>query len=190
MKKRILFSLVAASLLIGCGSTANDNSLATSQTTTQSTSGDSSLTTATTTPVDITVERGPVVGAYVIDNSGQRAYHLGSGTYRFKQTPSYPINVYGGYIDVNRDGVIGEKDTKLTLNLTLHEHNQTNVTLLTTLAVNEELKNELMTTYGLSHEDIYALTPSDSLEVASIESSRQITHQKPFLWGMLKIFRA
>ncbi len=22
------------------------------------------------------------------------------------------------------------------------------------------------------------------------ESSRQITHQKPFLWGMLKIFRA
>lgn len=104
---------------------------------------------------------------YAIDNSGQRAYHLGSGTYRFKQTPSYPINVYGGYIDVNRDGVIGEKDTKLVLNLTLHEHNQTNVTLLTTLAINEELKNELMTTYGLSHEDIYALTLSDSLEVAS-----------------------
>jgi len=104
---------------------------------------------------------------YAIDNSGQRAYHLGSGTYRFKQTPSYPINVYGGYIDVDHDGVIGEKDTKLVLNLTLHEHNQTNVTLLTTLAINEELKNELMTTYGLSHEDIYALTLSDSLEVAS-----------------------
>jgi len=170
MKKQILFSLAAASLLIGCGSTANDNSLATSQATTESTVGDTSLTTsqATTTPVDITVERGPVVGAYVIDNSGQRAYYLGSGSYRFGKTPSYPINVYGGYIDVNRDGVIGEKDTKLTLNLALHEDNQTNVTLLTTLAVNEELKNELMTTYGLSHEDIYTLRPSDSLEVASI----------------------
>ncbi len=163
MKKQILFSLVAASLLIGCGSSAQNNSL-------DSTSGDSSLTTsqATTTPVDITVERGPVVGAYVIDNRGQRAYNVSGNNYRFKQTPSYPINVYGGYIDVDRDGVIGEKDTKLVLNLALHEHNQTNVTLLTTLAINEELKNELMTTYGLSHEDIYTLTPSDSLEVASI----------------------
>ncbi len=27
-------------------------------------------------------------------------------------------------------------------------------------------------------------------ELGYNESSRQITHQKPFLWGMLKIFRA
>ncbi|MEA2029208.1 MAG: DUF2202 domain-containing protein [Campylobacterota bacterium] len=127
-----------------------------------------SITPVKNEPVDITVERGPVVGAYVSDSSGKRAYNISNGTYRFNQMPSYPIYVYGGYIDVNRDGVINENDTKLTLNLSLNEQNQTKVTLLTTLAQNEELKYELMESYGLSQEELYGLTPSESLEVASI----------------------
>ena len=119
-------------------------------------------------PVDITVERGPVIGAYVSDAKGVRGYNLGNGNYRFNEMPSYPIHVYGGYIDVNRDGIINDNDSKLMINLSLHERNQTKVTLVTTLAHNNELKDELMGEYGLSQEDIYTLTPSQSLEVASI----------------------
>jgi outer membrane lipoprotein SlyB len=164
MKTNIILSILTATFLVGCGSSSStSNTLATN-----TSESDTTTQTIASNPVDITVERGPVIGAYVTDNSGKRAYSLGEGKYRFNQTPSYPITVYGGYIDVNRDGNIDEQDTKLNVNLSLHEQNQTNVTLVTTLAQNEAMKNEIMNMYGLTEEELYSMTPSQSLEVASI----------------------
>lgn len=164
MKTNIILSILTASFLVGCGSSSSTtNALATN-----TDESDTTSQTIASNPVDITVERGPVIGAYVTDNSGKRAYSLGEGKYRFNQAPSYPINVYGGYIDVNRDGMIDEQDTKLNVNLSLHEQNQTKVTLVTTLAQNEAMKNEMMNMYGLRQEELYGMTPSQSLEVASI----------------------
>ena len=150
MKKSFLCSLVTAGLLLGgCGSS-------------------STSTTADPTYTDVTVERGPVIGAYVVDNSGKRAINLGNGQYRFSVTPTYPITAYGGYIDVNRDGVIDGNDTTLTMPLSLGEQNRNKLTIVTTLATNEELKNKILTTYGLSEEELFTLTPSTSLKISAI----------------------
>ncbi len=151
MKKSFLYSsLMTASLLLGgCGSS-------------------STSTTADPTYTDVTVERGPVIGAYVVDNSGKRAINLGNGQYRFSIAPTYPITAYGGYIDVNRDGVIDGNDTTLTMPLSLGEQNRNKLTIVTTLATNEELKNKILTTYGLSEEELFTLTPSTSLKISAI----------------------
>lgn len=149
MKKSFLCSLVTAGLLLsGCGS--------------------SNTTNQDPTYTDITVERGPVIGAYVVDNSGKRAVNLGNGQYRFSVAPTYPITAYGGYIDVNRDGVIDGNDTTLTMSLFLGEQNRNKLTIVTTLATNEELKNKILTTYGLSEEELFTLTPSTSLKISAI----------------------
>lgn len=149
MKKSFLCSLVTAGLLLsGCGS--------------------SDTTNQDPTYTDITVERGPVIGAYVVDNSGKRAINLGNGQYRFSVAPTYPITAYGGYIDVNRDGVIDGNDTTLTMPLSLGEQNRNKLTIVTTLATNEELKNKILTTYGLSEEELFTLTPSTSLKISAI----------------------
>jgi len=62
-------------------------------------------------------------------------------------------------------------DTKLTLPLVVSEQNRYKITILTTLSALSELKNELMSSYWLSEEDIYTLTPSNSLKVAAISDA-------------------
>ncbi|MDD2698636.1 MAG: DUF2202 domain-containing protein [Arcobacteraceae bacterium] len=150
MKKNFLYgSLIATSLIFaGCGSS------------------DTAIQDSTT---DITVERGPVIGAYVVDANAKRAINLGNGQYRFISTPTYPITAYGGYIDVNRDGIIDGNDTTLTMPLSLSQQNRTKLTILTTLASsNDTLKTELLNSYGLSEEELFTLTPSTSLKVSAI----------------------
>jgi hypothetical protein len=149
MKKFILY-MSATFLLIGCGG------------------GGGGTVTTTPTSTDIIVERGPVIGSYVVDNNGKRASNIGSGKYRFSTTPSYPIYVYGGYIDVNRDGVINGDDTALTFPLSVSEQDKEVITLLTTLAANSDIKNELLSTYNFSEDELFRLTPSTSLKVSAI----------------------
>ncbi|MEA3384513.1 MAG: DUF2202 domain-containing protein [Campylobacterota bacterium] len=141
-------SIVTTLLLVGCGDSSNSN------------------TTKESTYTDVTVERGPVIGAYVVDNNGVRAYNLGEGQYRFQSTPSYPITAYGGYIDVNRDGTIDNNDTALNIPLSLNEQSRTKLTLLTTIAQNDELKEQLMSIYDISEEELYSQTPSTSLKIS------------------------
>ena len=147
-KLSIGLSIITAFILIGCGDNSSNND--------------------TVSYTDITVERGPVIGAYVVDNNGVRAYNLGSGQYRFENTPSYPISAYGGYIDVNRDGIIDTNDTALNIPLSLNQQTRTKLTLLTTIAQNEELKEELMNIYEISQEELYTLTPSTSLKISAL----------------------
>ena len=147
-KISIGLSIITAFMLIGCG--------------------DSSSSDEAVSYTDVTVERGLVIGSYVVDDNGVRGYNLGSGQYRFQTTPAYPITAYGGYIDVNRDGVVDANDTALRIPLSLNQQTRTKLTLLTTLAQDEELKDEILATYGLTEEELYTLTPSTSLKVSAI----------------------
>lgn len=122
---------------------------------------------STTDSTNLTVERGPVIGALVLDAKGKRAFNVGSGKYKFESTPIYPIYVSGGYIDVNRDGIIDINDTKLLTPLSISKNGISTVTIVTTLILNEDIKNELMTKYSLSEEDLY-LKPSESLIISAI----------------------
>ena len=70
--------------------------------------------------VDVTVERGKVYGAIVTDSSApaQRATQKSnSNVYTFAQTPTYPIVVTGGWIDVNNDGIMDVSDVKLDITM-------------------------------------------------------------------------
>jgi hypothetical protein len=147
--KVITISLISAFLMTACGGGTSDSTL------------------ASTSLTDLTIERGPVIGALALDVKGQRAYNLGNGKYSFESTPIYPIYASGGYIDVNRDGVIDINDTKLTTPLSISKSGVAKVTMVTTLISNEDIKNELMNKYSLSEEDLY-LKPSESLIISAI----------------------
>jgi len=147
--KNTILSFITAAILLGCGGSDS------------SSESEESFT-------DVVVERGPVIGAYVVDNNGKKAYNLGNGNYRFQNTPAYPINAYGGYIDVNRDGLIDANDTQMSISLSLNEVNRKKLTILTTLSKEETIKNEILLQYNLSSEELFTLTPSESLSVAAI----------------------
>lgn len=148
--KLTTISLFTTALLVGCG-------------------GGSSSTDSTISPTsyDLTIERGPVIGSMVLDSSGNRAYNLGNGNYRFEVKPSYPIYATGGYIDVNRDGVIDTNDCQLTFPLSITQDGETKATIVTSLIQSDEIKNELMSIYNLSSDDLY-LKPSQSATISAI----------------------
>lgn len=146
--------VIASMLLIGCG-------------------GNNSETTASNASSGyiMNVQRGPIIGAKVIDSSGQIAKQIGSGKYKFASKPVYPVLVSGGYIDVDRDGKISVGDVKNDLNLTTPKGSA--VTLLTTLEVNPKSKSEienLAKQYGLSVDDICNKVPDDSREVEALSN--------------------
>jgi len=151
--KKILCSVVAAFVMAGCSSGSNTD-------------------TTSDTSTDITVERGPVIGSYVVDADAKRAINIGNGQYRFTTSPTYPITAYGGYIDVNRDGVIDGNDTALSIPLSLKEENKNKLTILTTLAnSSDQLKYVLLDRFGLTEDELYSLTPATSLTVLAISNS-------------------
>lgn len=78
--------------------------------------GSSSNTTAVAT--DVTLERGKVYGATVVDSSmpKQTAVQIsGKNIYRFAKTPTYPISATGGWIDVNGNEIKDLNDTYLDI---------------------------------------------------------------------------
>lgn len=118
---------------------------------------------------DITVERGPVLGAVVTDSMGIRAHQLevGKSVYRFEGAIHYPIHVQGGYIDVNRDGKIDTSDAPLVGSLRSSQGNV--VTVLTTvLQNNPELLETVVHTFGLDPEALYGQTPGKNSRIAAL----------------------
>lgn len=130
--------------------------------------GGGSSSISSSIPTDITIERGPVIGSYVVDDNGIRGYNLGLGQYRFYKEPAYPIKAFGGYIDVNRDGIIDANDTKLTIDLSLSQIGENKLTILTTLAEDSVIRDYIINTYGITESELFTLVPSTSLVVSAI----------------------
>lgn len=146
-KKTIITSAaVAALILTGCNSS------------------EESTTPATST--DITVERGPVLGALVLDDNGQRGVAIGNGTYRFSEQVQYPVTVDGGYIDTNRNNRIDAGEARLAFELKITEG--TAATLVSTVANNSQVRTMLKEQYGLDDERINSATPGTDREIAAI----------------------
>ena len=114
----------------------------------------------------ITVERGPILHAVVIDSKGQRSSELGGGKYAFATTPSYPVTVMGGFIDLNRDGIVSVGDVNNTFILRADDGNV--VTLVSTIAQNSDIRTWLKEQFGLSDDDINTQTPSTNRTIAAI----------------------
>ena len=124
-------------------------------------------TTSTSTSAnDVTVERGPILGGLVVDANGQRAADQGNGLYRFETTPVHPIKAMGGYIDVNRNGVVDAGEVENTLIMQAKEGSA--VTLVSTLASNPELETFLTTELNVTRDQITSLTPSSDDDIGAI----------------------
>ena len=149
LKKTLLISTISALLLVGCSSS------------------DSATTDIQTdNPMEITVERGPVFGALVLDANGQSAAFVGNGKYRFASEPIYPITADGGYIDVNRNSKIDAGEVRLQYGLKAQKGDV--ITIASTIASNPEIKEMIMQEYGLSEDDIANLTPGTSKDIAGL----------------------
>ena len=143
-KTMITSAAIAALLLTGCDSSEESTSTAT----------------------DITVERGPVLGALVLDNSGKRGVAAGNGVYRFAKGVQYPVTVNGGYIDINRNNRIDVGEARLGFELAISEG--TAVTLVSTVANNTEVRTMLREKFGLNDDRIDNATPGSDREIAAI----------------------
>jgi len=130
-KKIILSSALATILITGCGTVNNDGVNGFTE---------DNLTTNISSDISIgedlqsidkrsfIVERGPVIGAVVMDNLGNQAkYNPDTYKYVFKKNPQYPITAKGGYIDINRNGKIEIGEVKLTKELKTNEGNTINI---------------------------------------------------------------
>lgn len=147
LKKNFIISTIAVFLLVGCG--------------TSSTSGGVSAT-----ATDVTVERGPVYGAFVMDASGNRATYIGNSKYRFSKSVIYPITVDGGYIDINRNGEIDAGEIRLPYTLQADEGSV--VTMATTIASNPQIREIIKSEFGLSDDEINTHTPGSNRAIAGL----------------------
>ncbi|BDY11919.1 ferritin-like domain-containing protein [Hydrogenimonas cancrithermarum] len=150
MKKKSYVGIGAslgALLLVGCG-------------------GGSSDTASELTGYDLTVERGPVLHAFVIDSRGKQAVEIGNGHYLFAENPEYPVSVFGGFIDLNRDGTVSAGDINNSLILKASAGNA--ATLVNTIALREEIRSWLKESFGLDDETIDSATPSTDRSIAAI----------------------
>ena len=145
----ILPSAILASLLLlsGCG-------------------GGGGSTADSTSLNSVTVERGPILGALVVDADGQEANQTNDevASYSFATPPVYPIAAYGGFIDVNRNGVIDAGEVENTVVLTAGSGEV--LTLLTSiLSVSDaNTSSFFLDDLGLNS----ALTPTEDLNVAAL----------------------
>lgn len=147
LKQSFIVSTLAALILAGCSGTSSTDALPSSTT-------------------DITVERGPVDGATVTDADGQIAQYMGQARYRFTSTPTYPISVEGGYIDINRNGSIEVGEVKLQYKLEAQQGEV--VTAVTTLASNTQVRAMLKEEFGLNDTQIDTATPGTDKTIAAI----------------------
>ncbi|SFP24761.1 ferritin-like domain-containing protein [Hydrogenimonas thermophila] len=144
----IVSGVAALALLVaGCGSSSSSDTTAISG-------------------YDVTVERGPILHSVVIDANGQKSFELGNGKYRFAQPPVYPVTAMGGFIDIDRDGIVSVNDVNNTI--ILRGHNGSATTLVNTIAADEEIKTWLTEQFGLTEDEIYNATPNTNATIAAI----------------------
>jgi len=141
----LALSLATTLFLVGCGE-----------------SGSASGTPVAAT-TDITVERGPVLDAAVSDANGQMGVSQGNGVYRFTDV-AYPVESFGGYIDMNRDGVVNAGDIKMD-KLRLKTRAGKVMTLATTLDSN--LTQSLLD-IGYTEGKISGATPTTDMDIAAL----------------------
>lgn len=145
LKKFAIPTLLAALLLSGCGS---------------------SDSTDTAENAEITVERGPVLGALVLDDEGNQGVPQGQGRYRFENRINYPVTVKGGYIDVNRNDEVDSGDVALRFTLRLQQGSA--ATLVSTVATNAQIRTMLQERLDLNDSAIDDQTPGENRDIAAV----------------------
>ncbi|MEA2017921.1 MAG: hypothetical protein U9N59_05690 [Campylobacterota bacterium] len=154
MNKSLLSLAVVSALSLGftgCGSSSDD---------TPASSGD------TDTSTDVEVERGKVYDATVTDSSSPAltaTKTTGSNVYTFASTPTYPIKVNGGWIDVDGDGEMTTEDIALDIEMTSYSNVVTPITTYISDAnetIREQRMSQLMSDMNITSQTELLKPPS------------------------------
>jgi hypothetical protein len=129
-------------------------------------------------PTKITVERGKVFNANVIDKNGNIAIqNIGTNTYTFLNKPTYPITASGGWIDIDGNNKLTSNDIKLDINLTSYTNE---ITPISTFISNSDknLRNQKLLSLlskindsNLSSEQLLMLPSKSSIEVQKLHNA-------------------
>ncbi len=145
--KVIILALISGVFWIGCNSSS------------QSTDSSDQIST------DITVERGPVLNATTKDANGQLGKALGNGVYSFTDV-KYPVESMGGYIDMNRNGIVDKGDIAVgSLRLKTDAGNV--ITMATSLSPTQEVES-LLLDIGFTKDTLENATPSSDMDIAAL----------------------
>lgn len=113
-----------------------------------------------TSYTEVRVERGPLYYATVEDANGKRAIALErlSNVYSFTSPPVLPIRVSGGYVDVDNNGILDDKDVVLDINMSSMYNIVSPITTFLQKYPNdaESIKKRC----GISDEDVGTKVPS------------------------------
>ena len=137
--------------------------------------GDSGVVTQAATTTDVTVERGKVYDARVVDSSNPPKVAVqkkNSNVYTFTGDVTYPVKVTGGWIDVNDDGVMDIDDIQLQIEMISYSNIITPITTYIADANETVRKNKtaaLLTDYiNMTEDELLHKVPSQSTKDAVI----------------------
>lgn len=137
--------------------------------------GSSTPTVNQPTPTAVTVERGKVYDATVVDSQNNvGTQKVGTNTYVFDDIPKYPITVTGGWIDVDSDGRKTTADVELTTPMKSYS---TNVTPISTYiadvnsTVRENRLNTLAIKTGVSIDELLKLPSTGNTDAMLVQNS-------------------
>lgn len=171
-RSTLSIALLSALSLAGCGGGASDQLL-------EDAAVNESNSTIATPEISeetiVTVERGPVLFAHVIDAQGVKGEMLqdvnGNPTnqYRFTLSPVYPITASGGYIDLDASNSLSSGDIAMgNLQLTTVEGDK--ITLASSFVQNSQSLS-LLESLGFTYEQLTTQTPSSDLMIAALSDA-------------------
>ncbi|GGD43179.1 hypothetical protein GCM10012288_16840 [Malaciobacter pacificus] len=151
MKKinSLVLSTLAAAVLVGCGG------------------GSSSSTSSTSVPVT----KGPLIKATAVDQNGKQGTQdmntdgTYSNSYSFSGEIAFPIEVTGGYVDVNNNGIIDAGDYPFSGKLSSYSKVVTPITTYlgdTTTTEGKAKLEKLKELTGASDDDLLITDPADT----------------------------
>ena len=135
--------------------------------------GGGSSSSSTSASKEVTVERGKVFGATVIDSSTPAQTAVGtlnSNVYKFAKAPTYPVIVSGGYIDVDNDGEITTADIKLDMTMKSYSDKVTPISTYLAEENNESARQERLEQLVIMLQELdgnTTVTEDDLLELPS-----------------------
>ncbi len=116
---------------------------------------------------EVIVQRSaPLVNSIVIDSNGKTALERENGIYRFKNRPLYPIYVFSGAVNINRNGQISVGDIKNSLMLGASKFQV--ITIITTLAHYDNKREWLKSSFNLTDHEIDKELPRQNRKIAAI----------------------
>ena len=114
----------------------------------------------------VIAERGAILNANITDANGSGANEVANGHYCFSKPPKYPVILVGGFIDLDKNKRVSNRDIDNPLLLVSTKGRA--ITIVTTIAKNTSARNWLKSSFRLNDNLIDNGVPSRNRVIAGI----------------------